>query len=185
MELVFDLSFSRQGALLIYDPEHRVLPHILNPESIVAHDWNHNGHTAHVAECGQALIRESIADIAVAQAVGSLKKKRQLIEMASIDGAVVFDDSHVLAIGALIRSHPEVGSQLGARATAARSSFLWGAQADQSQLRRRRDGLFQEHARRASVRRRDEFSLETSSFCCDDFEVRDQRFAWRFFHAPR
>ena len=159
LELVFDLSFRRQGALLIYDPEHRVLPHILNPESIVAHDWNHNGHTAHVAECGQALIRESIADIAVAQAVGSLKKKRQLIEMASIDGAVVFDDGHVLAIGALIRSHPEVGSQLGARATAARSSFLWGARPIKVELRRRRDGLFQEHERRASVRRRDEFSL--------------------------
>ena len=47
--------------------------------------------------------------------------------MASIDGAVVFDDDHILALGALIRSHPDVGSQLGARATAARSSFLWGA----------------------------------------------------------
>jgi len=47
--------------------------------------------------------------------------------MASIDGAIVFDNDHILAIGALVRSHPDVGSQLGARATAARSSFLWGA----------------------------------------------------------
>ena len=34
-EVVFDLSFRRQGALLIYDPEHRIQERILNPESIV------------------------------------------------------------------------------------------------------------------------------------------------------
>ncbi len=28
---------------------------------------------------------------------------------------------------ALIRSHPDVGNQLGARATAARAAFLWGS----------------------------------------------------------
>ena len=54
-------------------------------------------------------------------------RKRQLIEMACIDGAVVFDDNRLLAVGALIRSHPSVGNQLGARRTAARSSYLWGA----------------------------------------------------------
>ena len=58
---------------------------------------------------------------------GSLKGKRRLIEMACVDGAVVFDDNHLLAVGALVRSHPSVGNQLGARTTAARSSFLWGA----------------------------------------------------------
>lgn len=127
LELVFDLSFRRQGALLVYDADHCILQRILNSESIVSPGWNHNGHTARARECGQALIRRSIEDIAVGRRAGSLKKKRQLIEMASIDGAVVFDDNHVLAIGALIRSHPNVGSQLGARATAAKSSFLWGA----------------------------------------------------------
>ena len=34
---------------------------------------------------------------------------------------------HLLAVGALIRSHPDAGSQLGARITAARSAYLWGA----------------------------------------------------------
>ena len=47
--------------------------------------------------------------------------------MACVDGAVVFDDHHLLAVGALIRSHPSVGNQLGARTTAARSAYLWGA----------------------------------------------------------
>ena len=35
IEVVFDLSFKRQGALLIYDPEHRILEQILNPASIL------------------------------------------------------------------------------------------------------------------------------------------------------
>ena len=127
LEVVFDLSFRRQGALLIYDPGHCILPRILNADSIVSPDWDHNGHTAKFRECGQALIRRSIKDIAIGRIAGSLKKERLLIEMASIDGAIVFDNDNILAIGALVRSHPDVGSQLGARATAARSSFLWGA----------------------------------------------------------
>ena len=36
-EVVFDLSFRRQGSLLIYDPDYLVADHILNPESII-HD---------------------------------------------------------------------------------------------------------------------------------------------------
>jgi len=127
LELVFDLSFRRQGALLVYDPGHCILPRILNSESIISADWYHNGDTTRVRECGQALIRRSIDDIAIGGPPGSLKKKRQMMEMASIDGAIVFDDQHILAIGALIRSHQEVGNQLGARATAAKSSFLWCA----------------------------------------------------------
>ena len=46
--------------------------------------------------------------------------------MSGVDGAVVFDDDGLLAVGALIRSHPNVGNQLGARVTAARSAYLWG-----------------------------------------------------------
>jgi hypothetical protein len=126
-EVVFDLSFRRQGALLVYDPHHSVLPHILNPESLLSPTCCGNGHVAQVGEYGQALVRRSIEDIALGQSSGYLRKKRQMIEVASIDGAVVFDDDHILAIGALIRSHPHVGSQSGARSTAARSAYLWGA----------------------------------------------------------
>ncbi len=38
------------------------------------------------------------------------------------------NDEYLPAVGALIRSHPNVGSQLGARVTAARSAYLWGGQ---------------------------------------------------------
>jgi hypothetical protein len=126
-EVVFDLSFRRQGALLIYDPEHLIRERILNPESIVFAGWRKEGDVP-CGDCsGQALIGPSIEQTAIGRGLGSLTKKRRLIEMAAVDGAVVFDDDRLLAVGALIRSHPNVGNQLGARATAARSAYLWGA----------------------------------------------------------
>jgi hypothetical protein len=136
-EVVFDLSFRRQGSLLIYDPNHLIADHILNGESIIedrrplrtaAAAKGATGETkpAPSFETGQKLIVDSIADISVGRRAGSLRRKRRLIEMCGVDGAVVFDDERLLAVGALIRSHPNVGNQLGARATAARAAFLWG-----------------------------------------------------------
>jgi hypothetical protein len=127
LEVVFDLSFRRQGALLVYDPEHRLLERILNPESILRTNWKSNGFAHGEVECGQVLVGRSLEDITVGRKAGCLKRKRRLIELACLDGAVVFDDDRLLATGALIRSHPAVGNQLGARRTAARSSYLWGA----------------------------------------------------------
>jgi hypothetical protein len=118
---------------LIYDPQHRIFERILNPLSILNPDSvplppaKLNGHAVLNRPCGQVLIGSSIEDIALGKRTGSIKKKRQLVEMACIDGAIVFDDTHLLAVGALIRSHPDAGSQLGARITAARSAYLWGA----------------------------------------------------------
>jgi hypothetical protein len=127
IEMIFDLSFKRQGALFIYDPQHCILPRILNPECIMAPFWKVNGHAQPKTPLGQALIQDSIEDIALGKKAGSVKKRRQLIELACIDGAIVFDDHRLLAVGALIRSHPDVGSHLGARITAAKSAYLWGA----------------------------------------------------------
>lgn len=126
-EVVFDLSFRRYGALLIYDPEHRTRSHILNTESIIFPGWRSGGVTLADFRCGQALIGRSVENLALGQNRAPLKVKRRLLEVASVDGALVFDDDHLLAVGAIIESHPEVGNQLGARATAARSAYLWGA----------------------------------------------------------
>ena len=162
-EVVFDLSFRRQGALLIYDPRAPACAdHILNPESIVLDEWHSNGHGRSDRHAGQALIGRSIEDIAVGKKAGSLKRKRRLIEMACVDGAVIFDDDHLLAVGALIRSHPSVGNQLGARTTAARSRLSLG----RHPIKVSSDGdvtdLLPEPRRRAGVRRGDEFSLRAA-----------------------
>jgi len=127
IEVIFDLSFKRQGALFIYDPEHCILERILNPQCIMLSPWQDNGHVLPKTPLGQSLIQDSIQDIALGKKAGSVKKKRQLIELAGIDGAIVFDNHRLLAVGALIRSHAEVGSHLGARITAAKSAYLWGA----------------------------------------------------------
>jgi hypothetical protein len=125
-EVIFELSFRRQGALLVYDPEHRIRGHILNTESILFTGWKTDGEAA-ADDCGQALVGPLLEDTAVGKKAGSVTRRRRLIEMACADGAVVFDDQRLLAVGTLIRSHPSVGNQLGARTTAARSSYLWGA----------------------------------------------------------
>ena len=133
IEVVYDLSFKRQGALLIYDPEHRILEQILNPASILNRQGvsppslNGNGHAVPNRASGLALIGSSIEGIAIGKKTGSIRRKRQLIELACIDGAIVFDDTKLLAVGALIRTHRDSGSHLGARANAARSAYLWGA----------------------------------------------------------
>ena len=81
IEVVFDLSFKRQGALLIYDPEHRILEHILNPVSILnpasvaAPPWKRNGHAVPNRPCGQALIGSSIEDIAIGKRTGSIREE--------------------------------------------------------------------------------------------------------------
>ena len=149
-EVVFDLSFRRQGSLLVYDPNHMVGEQILNTESILCADYRcqgepalhslsntvrraaSNGTADTVArmairpETGQSMIVHSIADLSVGRKAGSLRRKRRLIEMSGVDGAVVFDDDRLLAVGALIRSHPEVGNHLGARAPRLDRPDPWG-----------------------------------------------------------
>ncbi|MEI8373625.1 MAG: hypothetical protein WCJ35_12430 [Planctomycetota bacterium] len=144
-EVVFDLSFRRQGSLLVYDPDHLVTDHILNTESIIGGDHlqktqdstgalrrtavagtTGGPETSCPPETGQSMIVDSITDTSIGRRAGSLRRKRRLIEMSGVDGAVVFDNDNLLAVGALIRSHPNVGNHLGARVTAARSAYLWG-----------------------------------------------------------
>jgi hypothetical protein len=152
-EIVFDLSFARYGSLLVYDPRHQLRERLLNRQSIVFPGWKDegksngktggNGHAANghagngkpaedngsppAAIACQDLIARSVMDLGLGEGIAALKRKRRLIELARVDGAVIFDDQYLLAVGAIIRSHPDVGSQLGARTTAAKSAFLWGA----------------------------------------------------------
>ena len=92
------------------------------------------------------MVVDSIGNISVGRRAGSLRRKRRLIEMFGVDGAVVFDDERLLAVGELsVRIRTLATS--GARATAARLAFLWGSRPIKSQLRRRRDHPLQEPQR--------------------------------------
>jgi hypothetical protein len=114
--VLFDLSFKRHGALLISDPDHLVVNHIVNKDSLLEN-----------AEAGpRRKITASIKDLAIGMGSGVRNHRRLLAELASIDGAVVFDRNNVLAIGAVIEPHPGVGSHVGTRTTAAHSALRWG-----------------------------------------------------------
>ena len=78
--------------------------HILNPESIIRHD--RAATAGRPRSSGQSLIGRSDRRHCGGEEGRFAERKRRLIEMACVDGAVVFDDDNLLAVGALIRSHP-------------------------------------------------------------------------------
>jgi len=115
-EIAFDLSFRRHGALLVFDPEGSVTGKINAESRLLASRKSHTG---------QALIAKSVREIQLGKTT-PVSKKKILAELASIDGAVVFDRQRILAVGALIKTHPKVKGEFGARSTAALSAYHWG-----------------------------------------------------------
>lgn len=118
-ELALDLSYRRHGGLLVFDPEHKAINAIANDDSRL------------VREAGIAPSdRQALFEVVRAAPMGNSQIfstiKRRLVELASLDGAVIFDEKEVLAIGAMISHHPDVGNHFGARETAAHSALRWG-----------------------------------------------------------
>jgi len=118
-ELTFDLSYRRHGALLVYDPMQQVLPYISNRESILEVT------NTNIDPVRRALM-DSVANISLESTHPRDIKKRLLIELASMDGALIFNNDRILAFGAMIQGHPQVGAAVGARTTAAKSAYLYG-----------------------------------------------------------
>lgn len=118
-EILFDLSFRRHGALLVYDPEREVLGHVVNKGSII-------GGKGSDPDAARAMLRPAAEAIMMGHRQHSQRAKRLFLEMASMDGAVIFDKARILACGAMIEPHAEAKSETGARSTAARSAYYWG-----------------------------------------------------------
>lgn len=117
-EVCFDLSFRRHGALLVYDPAHAVLGQVTNAESRID--------TQDLGDPVRRMLADSVRDISMGATDRASRKKRRFLEIASADGAVIFDDRNVLAFGAMIRPHADTPGAAGARTTAALSAFLHG-----------------------------------------------------------
>lgn len=115
-EIAFDLSFKRHGALLVYDPKSNLIEKIVNKECVLSSS----------SKIGNSFIADSVREISMGESTRALEKKRLLTELASIDGAVIFDNNQILAFGAIIESHEDAGGQNGARSTAALSAYHWG-----------------------------------------------------------
>lgn len=116
-EIIIDLSYKRHGALLVYDPTHRVVGQVINRESVLVGGSQDEAHR---------LLAPVARQIALGSSTKRDVKKRLLMEMATLDGAVIFDADAVLAFGAMIRTHPDAGGVVGARTTAAVSAYLDG-----------------------------------------------------------
>ena len=116
--MLFDLSFRRHGALLIYDPNKEVVKHVVNRRAVIGDDQPDGIHK---------ILAADVHRLAIGQGMDGLgSRKKLLIELASIDGAVIFDNEKILAFGAIIESHPKAGQESGARTTAAISAYHWG-----------------------------------------------------------
>ena len=119
-EIIWDLSFKRHGALLVYDPDKEVINHIVNKGSVMFDNPPENQDKARL------MLSPSLRKIPMASPNYSIRKKRLLLEIASMDGAVIFSNGLILAFGAMIETHENAGEEAGARSTAARSAFYWG-----------------------------------------------------------
>ena len=157
------------GGALIYDPQHRILERILNPASILSPanmplpTAKLNGHAVPHRPCGQVLIGSSIEDIAIGKRTGSIKKKRQLVEMACIDGADCLR-RHASPGGRGLdslasRRRKPVGRPHHRRAI----GLSLGCSPHCREFRRRRHAPFPEPQRRPGVRCRDELPVTIPS----------------------
>ncbi len=115
MGIGYSLRFERRGAVLIFDPQQTVVEHLLNPESRF-------GGSSDIA---RSLIEPAVSKIRLTEPL-SIDRKLLLTGTAGIDGAVIFSGDRILAVGAMIQPHPAAGRFVGARTTAAYSTYLYG-----------------------------------------------------------
>ncbi len=114
-----DLSYRRRGALLVFDPERSVAEHLVECACrIVDPDRPPTGI--------HALLGPRAATIRMGATSERENQRKLLLELATIDGAVLFDREAVLAFGAILHMHEDARGWLGARTTAAYSAHLWG-----------------------------------------------------------
>lgn len=120
-EVLWDLSFKRHGALLIYDPNKIVVRNVVNKGSVMF-----DGSDETLDEARKMLMPSIKEKIIMAHPHFAKRKKRLFLEIASMDGAVIFSNALILAFGAMIKTHEKADKESGARSTAARSAFYWG-----------------------------------------------------------
>lgn len=119
-EIAFDLSFRRHGALLVYDPHMNVAMKLANQTESRLHP-DHSG-----GDPCRRMLSPALQTIALANSNSKIRKRRLLAEVASMDGAIIFGDDEIIAVGAMIEPHERATTEKGARSTAALSAFYHG-----------------------------------------------------------
>lgn len=114
-----DLSYRRKGALLVFDPDRLVVDHLVECACRLA-DPSRPPSGIH------ALLGPRASSIRMGATMESEHQRKLLLELATLDGAVLFDRSSVLAFGGILHMHDSARGHLGARTTAAYSAYQWG-----------------------------------------------------------
>lgn len=116
-EILFDLSYKRHGALLVFTNNASFIENVTNQESIIGSE--------HVDEIrkgiGEAFINFRF-DLENTQRIS----KRKFLEISGMDGAIIFGDDRIYGFGSMIRT-AEGLSAAGARTTAALSARGYNA----------------------------------------------------------
>ncbi len=115
MSIAYSLSWERRGAVLIFDPQQTVIENLLNPES----------RFGGASDIARSLIEPAVSKIRLTEPL-TVDRRLLLTGTAGMDGAVIFSSDRILAVGAMIRPHPEAGRFVGARTTATFSAYLYG-----------------------------------------------------------
>jgi len=115
-EMLFDLSYRRHGALIIIDKASKSEQFINNELSLI-----NNGSTG--SKLHQALSNR-LQGICLNDKDLDKISKPLLLELASIDGALVFDNKgKIISFGSMIKTHEKATTEFGARSSAALSAF--------------------------------------------------------------
>lgn len=119
LQLALNLSYRRHGALLVFDPQHNILDsHLTNTESNLIS----KSHRVNI----YSLVGGAVRAIEMEDGGFANRGSVRTLELASMDGALIFDELSILAFGAMIESHRSAGAHAGARTTAAYSARKWG-----------------------------------------------------------
>lgn len=113
-----DLSYLRRGGLLVFDPTHQVTRHVVGSRSRTSEKESE-------APDIQSLLSGRVATIRMSARDERESQRKLLFELATLDGAVLFDSESVLSFGSILHLHDAAQRHLGARTTAAYSAFHW------------------------------------------------------------
>ncbi len=114
--IVFDLSYKRHGGLIIVDLDDNCSLCVSNEESFIKSD-----------NFFKNILRKRLEKIDLTQKDVKNVFKPLILELASIDGALIFNKKgKVKAFGAMVKPHEHVKYEKGARSTAALSAIYYG-----------------------------------------------------------
>lgn len=117
VDIVFDLSYRRHGALIIFDLDETFNDKIQNQHSIL--DGTDN--------ILYSALESSISLINLNTKFNKDIRKSLILELSSVDGAIVFNKSgKVKSFGSIVKNHINANMQEGARSTAAVSAYNYG-----------------------------------------------------------